>query len=277
MTENEVIEKLKIFPEWNKVDEWLSVAAMQELVDTCIEAFKENQRYRELGRIEFLSDMKSHYVEALSNLRQYQKIGTVEECREARENRWISCSERLPEEPEKIPEDDEELEQMYLNDQIKEYIVTIEDSSKATTLHYVGENVWIDITTMECYEVIAWQQLPEQYEGDEKNMKKSIKAYIIPHEAWYKNSVAGNPYICVGFYREGGGTEGEFEITWDKVGIRLRAYSDSWEVLRKMPELIELMAKISREKLKPTINEFSEMLNNIGFKDITEREGGVNG
>lgn len=103
-------------------------------------------------------------------------------------------------------------------------------------------------------------------------MKKSIKSYIIPHEAWYKNSVSKKSCICIGLYREGGGTEGEFEISWDEVGIRMEAYSDSWETLRKMPELIELMAKINREELKPTISEFAKMLDSIGFKDITQRE-----
>lgn len=188
MTENEVIELLKNFVNWNRDDEWLKAEDMEELVNICSNALKEVQQYRKLGTIGFLTNIKRGYDKVLTNVRQCQN---------------------------------------------------------------------------------AWQQLPEQYEGDEKNMKK---AYIIPYEAWYKNSVAGNPCICVGFYREGGGTEGEFEISWDEVGIRLQAYSDSWQVLRKMPELTELMAKISREKLKPTINEFAEMLNNIGFKDITQRE-----
>lgn len=82
MTENEAIEKLKIFPEWNKVDEWLSVATMEELVNTCNNALEEIQKYRELGKIEFLTDMKSNYVEVLSDLRQYQKLGTIEELKE---------------------------------------------------------------------------------------------------------------------------------------------------------------------------------------------------
>lgn len=103
-------------------------------------------------------------------------------------------------------------------------------------------------------------------------MNKSIKAFNIPYEAYYKNIVLGEPHIYIGFYYEGGGADGEFKISWEKAGIQLRAYSDSWEVLTKMPELIELMKKIGREKLEPTITEFAEMLKGIGFKDITERE-----
>lgn len=103
-------------------------------------------------------------------------------------------------------------------------------------------------------------------------MEKSIKAFIIPYEAYYKDIVLGEPHIYIGFYHESGGAHGEFKVVWDKIGIQLQAYSDSWEVLGKMQELIELMAKINREKLDPTVTEFAEMLKDIGFKDITERE-----
>lgn len=94
----------------------------------------------------------------------------------------------------------------------------------------------------------------------------------MPFEAWYKNTVLGEPHIYIGFYHKSGGAVGEFKIEWNKIGIQLQAFDDSWEVLSSMPELIKLMAKISKEKLEPTITEFAEMLKGIGFKDITERE-----
>lgn len=103
-------------------------------------------------------------------------------------------------------------------------------------------------------------------------MEKSIKAFTIPYETWYKNVILGKPHIYIGFYYENGGTDGEFKISWEDFGIQLQAFEDSWEVLSKMPELIELMAKIDKEKLSPTVSQFSEMLKGIGFKDITERE-----
>lgn len=106
----------------------------------------------------------------------------------------------------------------------------------------------------------------------DENMEKSIKAFSIPHEAWYKDIVLEGPHIYAGMYYESGGTDGEFRIVWDNIGIQLRAYNDSWEALSRMPELIGLMAKIDREKLNPTVTEFAEMLEKIGFKDITERE-----
>ena len=102
--------------------------------------------------------------------------------------------------------------------------------------------------------------------------ERSIKAFIIPYEAWYKNVISGNPRIYIGLYYEAGGNDGEFGIVWDGIGIRLMAYSDAWETLRKMPELIEPLAKIDREKSKPAVPEFAELLKRIGFRDLTKRE-----
>lgn len=43
----------------------------------------EVEEYRAIGTAEELQDMKSNYFEALSDWRQYRKIGTLEECRAA--------------------------------------------------------------------------------------------------------------------------------------------------------------------------------------------------
>lgn len=102
--------------------------------------------------------------------------------------------------------------------------------------------------------------------------EESIKAFTIPYEACYKSAVLGEPHIYVGMYYESGGCEVEFKVVWDSIGIQLRAYKDSWEVLSNMMELIELIGRIQIEELNPTIEEFAEMLKGIGFKDITERE-----
>ena len=59
MTEKECIEKLKIFPKWNRDDLWLNDGDMEDLVNSCVKALEEIQQYR--------------------------AIGTVEECRQARE------------------------------------------------------------------------------------------------------------------------------------------------------------------------------------------------
>ena len=153
MTENEAIEKLKIFPEWNKVDEWLSGAAMEELVNTCNNALEEIQKYRELGKVEFLTDMKSNYVETLSDLRQYQKLGTVEELKEdkaiaeetAISGKWIPCGERLPETGRNV---------LVCCGFLNERYIAI-----AELCEYKGKKSWSIKSS-----VYAWQQLPEPYQ-----------------------------------------------------------------------------------------------------------------
>lgn len=108
-----------------------------------------------------------------------------------------------------------------------------------------------------------------------KKFSESAKAFQIPYEAWYADTSVKpfeREHIMIGFYYENDGTEGEFRVEWSDIGIKLKAYSDSWEALSKMPELIELLAKIDREKKEPTIKEFAEMLKELGYQDITERE-----
>lgn len=52
------------------------------------ESFREELgQYRSLGTPEELQDMKNNYFEALSDWRQYRKIGTLEECRAWKEKR----------------------------------------------------------------------------------------------------------------------------------------------------------------------------------------------
>lgn len=81
-------------------------------------------------------------------------------------NSWISCDDRLPPPPDGgIPRSRAELENAYVKDIIKEYIVMIEGAVEPTTLFYGGENRWYDFNgkEYEVYPVIAWQPLPEPY------------------------------------------------------------------------------------------------------------------
>ena len=108
-----------------------------------------------------------------------------------------------------------------------------------------------------------------------KRYSKAARAFSIPHQTWYAETSVKpyheNEYMYIGFYYENG-TEGEFRLEWNNVGIQLKVYDDSWEALSKMPELMELLAKLSRENKTPSINEFAEMLKELGYKDRTERE-----
>lgn len=78
-------------------------------------------------------------------------------------NDWILCSDRLPEEPERLPAEDELIEEMILDGEFKEYIATIYGAEEAITLYYVGNGYWYDGIGSEYYKVIAWQPLPVAY------------------------------------------------------------------------------------------------------------------
>ena len=57
----------------------------EEKADTILTMIEELQQYRAIGTPEELQDMKNNYFEALSDWRQYRKIGTLEKCRAAME------------------------------------------------------------------------------------------------------------------------------------------------------------------------------------------------
>ena len=105
-------------------------------------------------------------------LHAYEKSGMtpdeVENMKEDAEGRkWIPCSEKLPAEPDGNAGclTAEELEQLIINDVLKEYLVTIYGSVSTTTLFYAGNGEWYDPVTQEYYKVVAWMPMPEAYKG----------------------------------------------------------------------------------------------------------------
>ena len=80
--------------------------------------------------------------------------------------------------------------------------------------------------------------------------------------------------FIIGFYAPDGGTSGEFFISWEKVGKsvcpRLKAFGDSWSSMFHMQDLLEKMAEIGDIPVTP--NEFRQILDSLGFKDITVRK-----
>ena len=49
MTENEAVEIVKNFPDWNLDDQWLDESEMQELSEIIISILQEIQKYRTIG------------------------------------------------------------------------------------------------------------------------------------------------------------------------------------------------------------------------------------
>ena len=93
----------------------------------------------------------------------------------------------------------------------------------------------------------------------------SVKSFQIPDEE-YLNSDEKLGCILIGCYYANNTTDGEFKIVWNEMGMQLKVYDEAWEVLCKMPELIELMARICREKRKYTVSEFADELIKLGYK-----------
>ncbi len=51
MTENEAVEIVKNFPDWNLDDQWLDESEMQELSEIIISILQEIQKYRTIGTV----------------------------------------------------------------------------------------------------------------------------------------------------------------------------------------------------------------------------------
>lgn len=102
--------------------------------------------------------------------------------------------------------------------------------------------------------------------SEEEKMKK-YKAFFMTE------TFTGYPYLIIGHYYEYGCGR-EFEIAWDDSSIDLKIADNAWEILSEMPELIQLLAELGRNRKKPSAKEFAEMLEEMGYKDDT---GGVGG
>ncbi len=71
-------------------------------------------------------------------------------------NGWIPCSERLPSQEER-------LKSYCRNMYGSSFIVMIREATIPTTLYIkMNEDIWFD-EERSCYDVIAWQPLPEPY------------------------------------------------------------------------------------------------------------------
>lgn len=68
---------------------------------------------------------------------------------------WIPVEDGLPEVAEELDDDC-----------CQEFNVTIEGATESTTLKYSADGTWFD-EYGNCYDVIAWQPLPEPYKGGE--------------------------------------------------------------------------------------------------------------
>lgn len=135
----------------NKSYSTMMMYEVADLVDDLIEIVKQaaeeyEECYKHCGECEAYDKEKHHCPKFCKVIKE-----TVKEIEE-NHNGWISCSERLPEEPEEGLTDLDECD---------EYIVMIEDADIPTALNYVGDGEWYRDGNY--YKVIAWQPLPKPY------------------------------------------------------------------------------------------------------------------
>lgn len=85
-------------------------------------------------------------------LEKCQEVNRLKAELETQNERWIPCSERLPEVQKGIDDDE-----------CPEFNVVIKGAIKATTLRCSSDGQWFD-EFGNVYPVIAWQPLPEPYQ-----------------------------------------------------------------------------------------------------------------
>ena len=92
-------------------------------------------------------------------------VSAKEIIRKHMDDGWAPVEERLP-------EVDEDVEEIIEDDDCPEYNVTIRGASESTTLKYSPSGSWFDSNGY-VYDVIAWRPLPEPYrpEGAENDYR----------------------------------------------------------------------------------------------------------
>jgi hypothetical protein len=109
-----------------------------------------------------------------------------------------------------------------------------------------------------------------------KDLSTSFRGYILSHLAWYAeaNKIT-QPTITFGLFdqQEQGCTDGEMIMRWREVGgemaARLDCYDDALAVLHSFADVIGELAEFDSCLL---VGDFITVLQNCGFKDLTEYE-----
>lgn len=102
-----------------------------------------------------------------------------------------------------------------------------------------------------------------------------IRGYSQVSRAWYGKQFMPERGFTEKFYvglydADGGGTGGEFNITFDVIGARLQVYDDAWGALHEFKDLLEVMKNLSGEKITP--DRLKIYLDDLDIKDLTKIE-----
>lgn len=136
-----------------------------------VELLKSVNRSNDMVGILPKSDISKFIIHAMQELREYKQLGDLEEVREAVEKqKWISCSERLPEDGDErfymcIVENHEEDLPMFLQ-YVEDYGFGYwHDIYDEHTLGFVDSEFRAN-EELGYEKVIAWKPLPEPYNTD---------------------------------------------------------------------------------------------------------------
>jgi hypothetical protein len=107
-------------------------------------------------------------------------------------------------------------------------------------------------------------------------MGDEIRGYIRSDRAYYAEANAiKRPEISVGLYGLDGGTAGEFTVMWvesssasEELIPLIQIYDDAWRALAAMHDLIDELVKHNDRGISD--DEFSDILDRLGFRDLTE-------
>jgi hypothetical protein len=107
-----------------------------------------------------------------------------------------------------------------------------------------------------------------------------IRGFHWLSQAWYASAFSvgreSTDEVSFGFYDStDGGTTGEMTMHWYDLGTagitpRLEVFDDAWDALYWCPDVLAALAERDNQDITPV--QFCEMLNRLGFADLTKRE-----
>lgn len=107
----------------------------------------------------------------------------------------------------------------------------------------------------------------KDHDGDKRSFIQTSRAY------YAKTAMSGGEVdnVTLGFYSPGGGTSGEFQVSWTPLGNRivpqLLVFDDAWHALNECRDVLGKMAKVDDENISP--EDFCKLLLTLGFEDAT--------
>lgn len=115
----------------------------------------------------------------------------------------------------------------------------------------------------------------QRHEGAIRGFYRGAQA----HCAFACGYLTGRPEdVMIGLYHPDGGTSGEFQIAWerigDKLGAKLHAWDDSWSALTHFPDVLAKMAErdcVHAAGTSITPDELCHLLESCGLIDRTPR------